>query len=460
VRTVQLLAGSLALLALSCGTPQAPPVEARKSPLAGALEGQDCLIIVLDALHADWLGCYGNPRDASPAIDALARRGTVFERAWSPSSWTLPSTTSLFTGVFQETHGVLVGVEDYETKTRLASHATTLAELFRAGGYDTAAYTQNEWVSSTFGLQQGFARFENWIDRDDLSLAERVAERHAGRGAQPKLTYVHFRRPHEPYDASPEFVERFADPNYTGPVSGRKADRRAHNSGEYRLRGADLRHYQDLYLANICQVDRSVARLLESVDRNRTLIVVLSDHGEAFDQHGRVGHNWYSYEEYIHVPLILAHPRLPEAFRTSVPAMTLDLVPTLLELFAIDAGDAVLQGASLTTLLDEGPAPAPRNIYSSARVDWNQQQWAAVFDGHHKLLRQYPSGAELLFDLEADPTEQVDLSRSPRLILKRLRMRRLLNAWKDEQEPLFVEEASDQISEESLERLRSLGYLD
>ncbi|MHC4846445.1 MAG: sulfatase, partial [Planctomycetota bacterium] len=293
----------LALVA-ACAPDEPSPQDDSRAPLAG----QDCLVIVMDALHSARLGCYGGARDTSPTIDALAASGVRFANARSNSAWTLPSTTSLFTGLYQETHGVEFGKD--VLPIRLDERADTLAERFQRAGYETVYAGQNEFAGAAYGLQQGFEHYEYyrlWTD----DMIEDLEARLSQPSDRPRFTYVHLRRPHTPYDPAPEHATPFVDPAYAGPVTGSNEDVSRHNNNVHRMDADDLRRHTDLYEGNIHQADAWLARLLGSVDRSSTLIVVLSDHGEALAEHGTLGHNWHTWEEYLRIPLVLAHPSLP-----------------------------------------------------------------------------------------------------------------------------------------------------
>lgn len=436
--------------------------------LRGALAGHDVLIVLLDALHAAHLGAYGGRDDVSPTLDALAAEGVVLRRAWSQTSWTLPSTTSLFTGLYQESHGLQFSVVDdlkLLSTRRLSDDALTLAELFDAAGYDTACYTQNPWTGRSYNLDQGFDAFhevrnDRFAEGDPAwGLAGEVAGRHAAKSAAPRFTYVHMRRPHTPFNPPEAVLRDFVDPAYDGPVVGDDHDIEQHNTGDRRMSAADAQHHLDRYHANIRQADRCVERMLSGVDRSRTLVVVLSDHGEAFGQHARYGHNWRSFEEYVHIPVLLGHPALGQG-AYDAPVMTVDVLPTLVELFDLDVSGAPLppQGHSLVPLLAAGVAPERDYVYTSARLDRRGERHMAIHDGRFKLVRQHPAGMEWLYDLQADPDERVNvLDEHPDVAAE---LRDALGRWYTSQRPQLVDvELGDSVDPAVLEELRRLGYL-
>ena len=178
------------------------------------------LVISVDTLRRDHLGCYGYERDTSPNIDALAARGVMFSNALSTSSWTLPSHASMLTGRYPSSHGLRDdGVE-------LAPAVPTLAASFQRNGYHTLAVVSHVYVSSAFGLERGFDAFDDTLTEGGTTnpLAERVADRFLAllraSPARPFFGFVHFFDPHWPYTAPEPFARRFADPAYAGPIDG------------------------------------------------------------------------------------------------------------------------------------------------------------------------------------------------------------------------------------------------
>ncbi|MHC5209575.1 MAG: sulfatase family protein [Planctomycetota bacterium] len=435
----------IALLLAACGP---PPVAKDDAPFAG----QDCLVIVLDALHAGQLGCYGGRAEVSPGIDALAARGLRFANARSNSSWTLPSTATLFTGLYAGTHGL--EFDENVVAMRLADHADTLAELFAAAGYRTVYAGQNPFAGAAYGLEQGFLDYESyriWTDDMIEGLERRLAEPRDG----PTFTYVHLRRPHTPYNGKPEHQALFVQPDYDGTVEGSDEEIHRHNSGKQRLRGADLQHMQALYLANIRQADAWVARLLASVDASRTLILLTSDHGEAVGQHGTLGHNRHTWEEYVHIPLILVHPSLPRGEVVQAPLSTVDVMPTLIELFGLPRPGQEMQGRSLArAVLGEVPWPeAP--VFARSRT-MNDRHESSIIDGRWKYTRTEPDGRDHLYDLVQDPSERRNLAGEHPDLMDRLR--EALRAWHAAQRPGYAS-LSDGLDEETRQQLEELGYV-
>ncbi len=430
-----------------------------------SLRGRDCVVVVLDALHATHLGSYGGDPQTSAVADALAARGTRFASAWSPTTWTLPSTASLFTGLAVPSHGVdpVGGATD----KRLDESAVTLAERFAQAGYATRGYSQNPFPSAAFGLDQGFESLQ-LVRSDGPAMVPRIAADLAARDdARPLFLYVHFLRPHTPYDGGAEHRRLFVDASYEGTVTGREAELDGHNSGRERLAPTDIAHLRNLYRATLREVDAELGALLAALD-DEALVVLLSDHGEAFAQHGSLGHSWLAFEEYVHVPLIMAGAGLPAGRVVDVPVSTVDVFPTLVELFGLGVGAAAgggePSGRSLVPTLGErepgvsgsGGIAAARPVFTVGRAGPGGERWLAVREGRWKLLRRLPDGLRRLHDLVADPHEQTDRSAAEPEQTRRLTG--LLSTWLDGQEPRYGVAPEGDLDAGVEQRLRELGY--
>jgi len=364
----------------------------------------DVLLVSVDTLRADHLGCYGYPRATSPNIDQLAARGAVFERTMSTCPWTLPAHTSLLTGLFPAVHGV------QEDGTRLGEEAPTLAEGLRRMGYRTLGVVSHVYVASSFGLGRGFETFDDSLIEGGTRnpIASEVVDRfleHLDR-LEPEdafFGFLHFFDPHWDYTPPPPFDRRFTDPAYAGPVNGRYPAVLEASSG------ADLEHAIALYDGEIAYLDREIGRLLGGLaERGRLediVVVLTADHGEEFREHGQMGHGNTLYEEQLHVPLIIAgHPAFPAGTRRGDLASLVDVAPTLLEI----AGAAPDEGTSGRSLLHPIELPGPPRVAESIQFGRDMR---ALRIGDAKLARY--SNVSGFFRLDEDPLEQVLLEKDP-----------------------------------------------
>ena len=340
------------------------------------------LLISIDSLRPDHLGCYGYARPTSPVIDRLAREGARFETALSTTSWTLPSHAALFTGMFDSAHGL------YDNGLRLADAHHTLAEVLSERGYHTAGFFGGPYLHPTFGLDQGFDHYQSCMTTvaDDLSAAEVQAESRAPVGAshrdvtgprtvvelgrwldalepgRPFFAFVHLWDVHYDYIAPAGDAALFVDPAYAGPFDGRDFARTIRTRPQ--MTPADRAHLVALYDAEIRFTDRIVGQIVERLARDgvldETVLVVTADHGEEFFEHGGLGHQSTLFDEQVRIPLIVRYPARVAPRAIAQPARLIDLMPTLLELAGVQEPPP-MQGRSLVPLLEGGalePAPA------------------------------------------------------------------------------------------------------
>ena len=420
------------------------------------------VIYMVDTLRADRLGAYDGSR-VTPRFDAFAETAVLFERAVAQSSWTKASVASIFTGLWPPAHGA-VGIDD-----RLSDELPVLAGLLAGAGYETVAVVANAFVSETFGLARDFERFHFF--RDHLVRSDRLHgrvvrwldKRQSGGADRPFFLYVHTIDPHEPYDPPPE-LRRKAVPGVSDPELGSIRHIRDLKRGRVSAGAAEKEQLLRLYEAEIAYNDRQFGRLLDELAerglKHDTVVVVTSDHGEAFEEHGRWTHGLDLHTEVLDVPLVVRVPGTPGGRRVTEPVQHIDLFPTLLELAGVEppAGSGPRGRSLLPWIEDTGPAtPEERAIYS--HLAYVGRRGASILWREWKLILPLskPFGdAPLLFDLSADPGETVDqAARRPvvaghleTLIRRQLRLSR----------PPGVVAA--ELDADTVRRLEALGYLD
>ncbi len=309
------------------------------------------VVVVLDTTHAAHLGCHGGPAEASPNLDALAARGVRFAEARSPATWTLPSTVSLLTGLHQESHGVVTAND------RVPDDLPLLTEALRDAGRDVAFLSQMVFASARHGFDRGTDTYAyHGHNKGAPAFHAAVAERAASLGDAPTFTYLHYRRPHSPYDPAPPFLAPFEDGCPLADGSRDKALRFVDGAQDPRLDAADVAHLRHLYRGNLRQVDDRLGDVLDllapRLDED-TLLVVTADHGEGLGEHGDYGHGTGVHVEHVHVPLIVAGPGIAPGV-VEAPVSTTDLAPTLAELLDVALPWAV-DGVSLAPALRGEP---------------------------------------------------------------------------------------------------------
>ncbi len=448
---------------------QRPVLHARRPPppqaTGPALQRPNVLVYVVDTLRADRLGCYGHAARTSPRIDAFAAEAVRFTDAVAQSSWTRPSTASIFTGRVPPRHGAL------EADTAIRPDVPTLPELLHAAGWTTAAFVTNSVVSAPFGFARGFDRFHYFPEapgRADLFLpADRVVRpvaRWLRRAPRPFFLYVHVADPHNPY-VPPARYRRGLVTAHNGvtPAAVIAEQRRCpdclHELGLQRpapIAADTVAVLSELYDAEVARADLAFGRVLDVLRaRGRlddTLVVFTADHGEEFLEHGGVTHGKTLYRELLHVPLLA---RLPGGRRggTSVSAVVqhADLLPSILDFAGLPSPPG-LDGEPI--LRDDGP-PAGREVFSHLAHDGRTV--AAITDERWGAIRTLaaPEGTDAgleIYDLHDDAGERRNLvEQSPILAAyATLRLRELL-ARREAPGPA--------VDRRQLDRLRALGYV-
>ncbi len=405
---------ALAVCAGSCDrTPDRP------SPPAGA---KSVLLVLIDTLRADKLGCYGSSGDLTPRIDRFAEQGFVFEKAFSHAPWTLPSVSSLLTSTYPCRHGAGARLGNAFRFTGVSREVRTLAECFGDQGYDTGAIVNVLFLDPKFGVARGFEHYDylppsrdqrqQRVAKQVTDLAIRWIEGRSASSSRPFFLMVHYFDPHLTYDPPAEFRRRFAlqtDHERDDGLFGSESDMVAFRRGEILPASLPLTRLRRLYEAEIAYTDREVGRLLDAVSDQRleasTVVAITADHGEEFLDHGEFEHGHTVYDELIHVPLIFRDPGIVAPGRSRVAVGHVDVAPTLCRLAGVRPEDT-FQGHGLSPHLF-GEAPLPRSILSQGNM-WGPSLTSWRADGF-KLIEK-PGGFEL-YDVVRDPRGRVDLAR-------------------------------------------------
>ncbi len=428
--------------AAACGTLLAVRLMHRGSRIKN---GYNIVLITIDALRADHLGCYGYQKGTSAFLDTLAYNGVVFQNAFSVSSWTAPSTASMFTSLYPFQHGVVTGIAATERlqkkryKMELNSiprEATTIAECLKRNGYRTFAVTDNHNICRAEGFDQGFDKFENYNYRTAEAVnaaLKKWKKEIVSRG--PYFLYIHYNDPHSPYHKrSPWFKEQ----------------------------GSELLNKISAYDSEIGYVDDKIKEMFDLFGwDNHALVIITSDHGEEFLEHGGWMHGSTLYNELLHVPLIVYLPGKaygPRKIETNVSI--LDIAPTVIELAGIPSrGEG--EGKSLVPFLEDR-APAAEERYLFGHLSRKMDEYGkdvlkrSVVHGDWKYIVTSPSREEV-FNLKDDPGEQANRIAAARTIAERLKAALYdfeKNCKKNKQRKIGL-----YLNRKTLEKLKSLGYL-
>ncbi|MDP6933725.1 MAG: sulfatase-like hydrolase/transferase, partial [Myxococcota bacterium] len=279
----------------------APDTEARAELLRSTMQGSNLVLVSLDTLRADHLSTYGYARHTSPHIDALADQGIRFDDARSSSHWTAPSHATMLTGLHPTEHGVV----DPPERGRMSEKLVTLAETLEDAGYRTGAFTESFFVTQLLGLHQGFSTWQEQPATCEETV--RDATRWMADQQVPFFLFVHTYQTHAPYDPPAPYDQMFTP---DGPLPARAVE------GQFRGPGdpptpEELTALVGLYDGEIRTADACVGQLVAALEaagqEQDTLVVVTSDHGEEFMEHGSFGHGRL-YPDLLHVPLVFSHP--------------------------------------------------------------------------------------------------------------------------------------------------------
>jgi arylsulfatase A-like enzyme len=414
--------------------PTTPPHPSR--PDAGGDTGRprSVILIGVDTLGAGHLGLYGSRRPTSPFLDRHARSGMVFDRAFSTSPWTLPSFASMFTGLLPSGHGVHVVLRRESREhaleaagprkrpsrsqrrfAKLAASVPTLAEILAASGFTTTAIVQNPILRRDFGLDRGFGVYDfqagdNVSHRKADAVVARALEsvdRH--RLADRRFfLFVHLFDPHLNYDAPKPFrgvFTRGIKSRLKLPVQGAKSIRGMISS----LTPADRQFIEAAHDEEVLSVDEQLRLLFEGLQAREldaeALVILTSDHGEEFFEHGGFEHGHTMFNELLRVPLIVWGPGVA-AGRESAPVSVADIAPTILDAVGVERS-ATMFGVSLWPLLRDRRAIGRRPLLAESTMYGSEQKTLILWP--HKLVVGPAEGQRALFDIAADPGETDDL---------------------------------------------------
>ena len=428
-----------------------------------AREGRrNVVLISLDTLRGDQLGGRLDGQPIMPKLDARAARGARFTKAYT----TYPSTTaghmSMLTGLYAASHGMVFATGN------LSRDITTLPQILAQHGYATAAVTENAMLSAYVGFVRGFDDYREVKGKTLWSTAGEI-EQTFGAGLdwvekhrdERFFLFLHTYQVHSPYEPPSEFdvFKHWEKDGQRVPIDGSTP------------MGVRERH---LYSGEARYADAAVDRLLQRLDDlgvlDDTIVVVTSDHGDEFFEHGLFGHAKTVFEEVMHVPLMILSPRLVPASQTiDVPVSLVDLVPTLLDLVRVPAPPG-LHGRSLVPLLHGEPFPATRVLYAEA-PQWGQtgERVAARSAGFKWIAGSDAEHGTKVYDLTTDPDEQTPLD-DPALIglgssfeaayrgLARKRETTTAAGAAKGATPGAAEKP--QLDDATLKKLKALGYMD
>jgi arylsulfatase A-like enzyme len=428
------------------------------------------VLIIIDTLRIDHLGCFGYHRDTSPNLDQLVERSVLFDQAVSQSPWTRPSIASLLTSVYPCQHGIMK-----EEKDMLAPEFTTLAEFLKAHGFQTAGFTPNPNINSAFGFAQGFDYYQDsqkvWANleingkvvtySDTMQNAAQVNQSVISwlnkDAHEPFYLQVLYLDPHVPYLPPHPF-----DRMFTGGI-----------------------REKDLYDGEIRFTDYCLGQLVEYIEEKypRTLLVLTSDHGEGLrdniDSKLNREHGHFLYDTEIRALLLFHSSLLPAAGRVPQMVQMIDALPTILDMLGLEWGDNPLQGKSLKSLVVHPDLAVPEQKFAYSETDFRKsskrsvrtREWKYVYNidsedyirdrYNNEDMEDYKPLMEELFSLDFFSIEK---PREDNLILERSslaeKLRKELEAWQESLEHIpHSSPATPPLAPETARQLEALGYI-
>jgi arylsulfatase A-like enzyme len=420
------------------------------------------VIVMVDTLRADHMSAYGYARDTTPFIRQFSSQGFVFEHARSQASCTFPSVNSLLTS-----RNPAIFTRQKPEDFTIPEDYPAIAEILQEGGYSTIAVSASPIVRASpsdfnpiGGFDRGFDTFIEDVLWSPGGKVNRAIAQQLDTVEEPFFLYAHYMEPHGPYRPPERYTKHFAG-EYEGHIFIKRGNpvpigRMLYSNGpHYDITDRDIQHLVDLYDDEIRYFDGVFRRLIKNLDDrgllDRTLIVISSDHGEMFLEHGHIKHCRGVWDTVTRVPLIFRFPGIEGGKRFDNAVQNLDIVPTILDYLDVDTEAYDFEGTSLLPVL-EGKEPERHFAFA------DQLEYRSADDGRFHLIFNGEDGTATLFDLCEDPAEQLDLFRPDHP--EAIRLSEALNGWLTDTGQLmrFDEELAAARAKEA--ELRALGYLE
>ena len=371
---------------------------------------RNVVVLLIDTLRASKLQAYyPKSRVKTPAIDQLARQGALFERAQSPENWTKPSVASVLTSLHPATH------KTKEDASRLPRSALMLSEVYKKAGFRTASFIANGYVSNAFGFDQGWDHYTNYIRERRNTNASNVfgeAQSWIEKNKDRRFfVYIQTIDPHVPYDPPDRYLKMYDAKPYSGQVQNRRThlmlDEAKKNPKKYKFTARDKERIEALHDGEISYHDEHFGKFMKKLAElgldGNTIVVVTSDHGEEFQEHGSWGHGHSVYQELLGVPLLFRWPgAIPANQRIGPVVSTMDIGPTVLEATGVPIPEQ-FEGRSLLGFM-RGEWPVGPYVAFSDFLDHRR----VIRGGDWKLIVR-GNLSQVIFDLRNDFWEKNEL---------------------------------------------------
>lgn len=427
------------------------------------------VLITIDTLRADHLSCYGYNRETSPHIDKIAEKGILFKNVIAPSSWTAPSMVSLFTSTYPVNHGVTYGLnwrrkKEYSQDV-FSKKLTTIPEVLKKMGYTTFGVSSNHNLTKDLGFARGFDYFR-YLDFPSASEIQEFVYSWEDiiKKSGKYFLWIHYMDPHHPYHARSPWIADYAPQSLTRTLNF--SDK---SSGElnrliptFKSNPQQLSNLIALYDSEINYVDSHIGELIQKFDLERnTVLIITSDHGEEFLEHGLIGHAWNLYQETIHIPLIIKLPYSSEKQLVDKSINLIDIMPTILDILDIEppeqtVGTSALEKEGLLFFLERMFMGNGESEYSFAELD-KLLNLKAVITPQWKYIYDYDKKTEQLYNIKSDPGEFTNLAdKEPDRCTK---FKKDLLSWVSGAKKYPAVKQQVQLSKEEEGKLEALGYL-
>lgn len=431
-------------------------------------DSPNVIILLIDALRADRLSCYGNSRNTTPNIDRFARDSVVFTQAISQATFTKTSISSLFTSLYPYQHGVYGGntrdSENNITSDVLGGEETTLSEVLLRNGFLTVAWVHNPHLRSFMGFSQGFVEYHDRPEGIE-GINKRFTRWLDGTGKWHRFfAYIHYLDLHDPYRPKPPYDRMYGvySDVYKGvDLKNWDAYLEEVREGKRRLGKRDVDQLLAYYDGQLTYIDGQIGALLEELKRegiyDKTLIILTADHGDGFMEHGFISHSYKPYDELLRVPLIIKFPKSMYAGKVVRSQVRLiDVMPTILDYLGIRV-EGEMSGFSLINYLDgsrnkDGRIDFPE--YSVGEHNTERISYIVIRTEKYKYI-DYPDRKDEFYDLSVDPKEQnniIDEREGDAEIFRKIALR-VAQERKEKNTKKAV------LDKKTVEELKALGYV-
>jgi choline-sulfatase len=446
------------------------------------------IFILIDTLRADRTGLYGYSRDITPAIDTVAAKAVTFDRVIAQSSWTQPSVASLFCSRYPGVHKVLslklaqaMRRGRAERMSVFSPSFTTLAEVLRENGYETAGFIANFLMSSYYGFDQGFDLYADMPYRNqqvgdisgDVLNKEAITWLQRRKTRKPFFLYMHYMDVHGPYYSRPEFHEPLFAQVEKMPTKHKLSKKQKEALGylatkqaapiitKYNKLADYLEFWSAFYDAGVREVDQHIAELIADLKDMDLLddsyVIITADHGEELQEHGYWSHGYSLHHTELHVPLIMHRPGvLPAGKRIKEMVRLIDIMPTLLDELGIPA-ESGMQGRSFKEIIAEDSPAQSVPAFSEAVKKTPQKK--SLYLGNWKLIATPGAKTHEFYNIADDPLEQKNIYTQYPTRVRELAGLLTEQMTQNHQLGLKTDTKEIPLTTEQYERLKSLGYV-